>query len=338
MSTTTMRAVQITQPGAPFSVTGVAVPDPGPGQVRVRVHACGVCGGDAIARFGLLGVRLPRIPGHEVAGVVDAVGEGVTSWQPGQRVGVGWHGGHCFTCEFCRRGDFVNCERREIVGVSYDGGYAEHLIAPQAALARVPEQLTLEEAAPLMCAGVTTYNALRNSGARPGDTVAVHGVGGLGHLALQYADKMGFRVIAVNRGRAKEALASDLGADDYIDSESGSAGEALAKLGGAQVILGTVGVAAAQADIAQGLRPNGRLLVIASDHDHQPIPISGDLLIFGRREITGWYSGHAQDSEDAMNFAALTGVRPLIQTYPLESAEEAFQSMNTARFRNVLTI
>ncbi|MFE0152371.1 alcohol dehydrogenase [Nonomuraea sp. NPDC059007] len=338
MSPTTMRAVQVTRPGAPFTLTEASVPAPGPGQVRVRVQACGVCGGDAVARFGLLGVRLPRIPGHEIAGVVDAAGEGVTTWQPGTRVGVGWHGGHCFVCDFCRQGDFVNCEQSMIVGVSYDGGYAEYMIAPQAALARVPGALTPQEAAPLMCAGVTTYNALRNSGVRPGDTVAVHGVGGLGHLALQYADKMGLRVIAVNRGRDKESLARQLGADEYVDSDEGSAGQALADLGGARIILGTVGVAAAQGDIVQGLRPNGRLVVIAADHDHQPIPVSGDLLVFGRRGVDGWYSGHAKDSEDAMNFAALTGVRPLVETFPLESAEEAFQTMNKARFRNVLTV
>ncbi|MCP2340723.1 alcohol dehydrogenase [Actinomadura rupiterrae] len=333
----TMRAVRAVAAGEPFQAVELAVPEPGRDQVRVKVHACGVCGGDAVARFDALGLGLPRTPGHEVAGVVDAVGDGVTAWRPGDRVGVGWHGGHCFVCRACRRGDFVNCDERKIVGASYDGGYAEYMVAPQAALAAVPDELTFGEAAPLMCAGLTTFNALRHSGARPGDTVAVQGIGGLGHLAVQYADKMGFRVVAVNRGRAKEDVARRLGADEYVDSEaSGGAGAGLRKLGGARVVLSTAGSASAQADIATGLAPNGRMVVIANDHD--PIPVPGDLLVFGRREVTGWYSGHAADSEDAMEFAVLTGVRPMIETRPLAEAEDAFQTMNKARFRTVLTI
>ncbi|MFC4908659.1 alcohol dehydrogenase catalytic domain-containing protein [Actinomadura gamaensis] len=332
----TMRAVRAVAAGKPFEAAVLPVPEPGRGQVRVRVHACGVCGGDAVARFDALGLGLPRTPGHEVAGVVDAVGDGVTAWRPGDRVGVGWHGGHCFTCRACRRGDFVNCAERQIVGATYDGGYAEYLVAPQAALAAVPDALAFEEAAPLMCAGLTTFNALRHSGARPGDTVAVQGIGGLGHLAVQYADRMGFRVVAVNRGRAKEEIARELGADEYIDSSASSAGAELQKLGGARVVLATVGSAPLQADIATGLTPNGRMVVIANDHD--PIPVPGDLLMFGRREVTGWYSGHAADAEDAMEFAVLTGVRPMVETRPLADAEDAFQTMGKARFRTVLTV
>ena len=266
MATQTMRAVQVTKAGAPFVCTEVPVPEPGHGQVRVRVHACGVCGGDNIARNGLMGVTLPRTPGHEVGGVIDAVGEGVTNWGVGQRVGVGWQGGYCTTCEFYRAGDFVNCVRAQVVGLSYDGGYAEYLVAPQLALARIPDELSFEEAGPLMCAGITTFNALRNCGARAGETVAIHGIGGLGHLAVQFAARMGFRTIAINLRRDKEALSRQLGADDFIDSADGSAGERLAKMGGAATIISTAGFAAAQTDMIQGLRPNGRLVLIAAEH------------------------------------------------------------------------
>ncbi|MFD6158748.1 alcohol dehydrogenase catalytic domain-containing protein [Nocardia sp. NPDC060256] len=333
--TATMRAIQVIEAGAPFSSMTVPVPEPGPGQVRVRVRACGVCGGENIPRLGLMGVTLPRTPGHEVAGDVDAVGAGVTAWQPSDRVGIGWHGGSCLTCPPCRQGDFVNCAYRTIVGLSYDGGYAEYIVVPQDALARIPHNLTYEEAAPLMCAGITSFNALRNSGARPGDTVVVHGVGGLGHLAVQFAAKMGFRTIAVNRGRAKEDIARELGADEYLDSDAGSVGEALQRLGGAHVAFSTIGSSSAQADLIQGLRPNGHLLIVASEH--QPVEVAPDLLVFGRRKVSGWYSGHAKDSEETMEFAALKGIRPLIETYPLEDAEVAFQNMGKARFRNVLT-
>jgi D-arabinose 1-dehydrogenase-like Zn-dependent alcohol dehydrogenase len=284
----------------------------------------------------MLGVNFPRVPGHEVAGTIDAVGAGVTAWKPGERVGVGWHGGSCFVCDFCRSGDFTNCVERKIVGLSYDGGYAEYMVAPQDALARIPAPLSFEEAGPLMCAGITTFNALRHSGARPGDTVAIHGVGGLGHLAVQFADKMGFRTIAINRGKDKEALARKLGANEYIDSNDGSAGAALARLGGATVVLSTVGASTAQADLVQGLQPNGKLVFVATDH--QPLGVSPDLLVFGRRSVAGWYSGNAKDSEDTMAFAALKGVRPMVETHPLESAEETFQNMGKAQFRAVLTI
>jgi propanol-preferring alcohol dehydrogenase len=330
-----MRAIQAVAPGAPFVVTELPVPEPGFGQVRVRVRACGVCGGDNIARNGLLDVVFPRVPGHEVAGVVDAVGDDVTGWQPGDHVGVGWQGGYCSQCEFCRGGDFANCANAKVVGASFDGGYAEYLVAPQEALARVPDRLSFEEAAPLMCAGITTFNALRHSGARPGDTVAIHGIGGLGHLAVQFADKMGFRTVAINRNRDKEDLARGLGADEYIDSTDGSAGEALASLGGATAVISTAGSAPAQVDLISGLRPNGRLVAIASDH--APLEFSADQLVFGRKSVAGWYSGHARDSEEAMAFAVLKGIRPIIETHQLDSAEVTFQNMNKARYRAVLT-
>jgi D-arabinose 1-dehydrogenase-like Zn-dependent alcohol dehydrogenase len=336
MNASSMRAVQAVKAGGAFVVTKLPIPEPGTGQVRVRVHACGVCGGENIARLGLLGVQLPRVPGHEIAGVIDAVGPRVTAWKNGDRVGVGWHGGSCFVCDYCRQGDFVNCLERKIVGLSYDGGYAEYMVAPQDALARIPDVLSFEEAGPLMCAGITTFNALRNSGARSGDTVAIHGIGGLGHLAVQFADKMGFRTVAINRGRDKEALARKLGANEYIDSNKGSAGEALSRLGGAAVAISMVGSSPAQVDLIQGLKPNGRLVLIASDH--QPLQFSADLLVFARRIVAGWYSGHAKDSEDAMAFAALKGVRPMIETHPLEEAETTFQNMSKAQFRAVLTM
>jgi D-arabinose 1-dehydrogenase-like Zn-dependent alcohol dehydrogenase len=336
MSSSTMRAVQAVKAGEPFVMTKITVPDPRRGQVRVKVYACGVCGGDAIARNGLLGAVLPRVPGHEIAGVVDAVGEGVGNWKPGDRVGIGWQGGYCSECEPCRAGDFANCVNGKVVGLSYDGGYAEYLVVPKEALARVPAELSFEEAGPLMCAGITTFNALRHCGARPGDTVAIHGIGGLGHLALQFSDKMGFRTVAINRGRDKQDLARKLGADEYIDADASSAGESLKRLGGAAAVISTAANSAAQVDLIQALRPNGRLVAIASDHS-APLQFSADQLIFGRKTIAGWYSGHAKDSEETMAFAVLKHVRPMIETYPLETAEETFQNMNKARYRAVLT-
>ncbi|MDH6709436.1 D-arabinose 1-dehydrogenase-like Zn-dependent alcohol dehydrogenase [Kitasatospora sp. MAA19] len=334
MSQSTMRAVQAVEAGKPFEAAELPVPEPGPGQVRVRVRACGVCGGENVVRYGLLGVRLPRVPGHEIAGEVDAVGPGVTTWQVGDRAGIGWHGGSCHVCDPCRRGDFANCVEGRVVAVTFDGGYAEYTVAPQDALARIPDALSFEEAGPLMCAGITTFNALRHSGAGPGDTVAVQGIGGLGHLAVQFADKMGFRTVAINRGRTKEDLSRRLGADEYIDSEEGSAGEALAKLGGAAAVLSTVGHSPSQADLVQGLAPNGRLVVIATGQE--PISVNPELLVFGRRAVAGWYSGHAKDSEEAMAFAALKGVRPMVETHPLDQAETVFQTMNKAKYRAVL--
>jgi D-arabinose 1-dehydrogenase-like Zn-dependent alcohol dehydrogenase len=329
-----MRAVQAVKAGGAFVVTRIPLPKPSAGQVRVKVHACGVCAGENIVRLGLFGVQLPRVPGHEIAGVVDVVGPGVNAWKQGDRVGVGWHGGSCFVCDPCRLGDFVNCVQRKIVAVSYDGGYAEYMVAPQDALARIPDAFSFEEAAPLMCAGVTTFNSLRHSGARPGDTVAIQGIGGLGHLGIQFADKMGFRTIAINRGHEREAVARRLGADEYIDGTAGSAGEALSRLGGATVVISTVGNSPAQVDLIQGLRPNGRLVLIANDH--QPLQISAEPLLFGRRVIAGWYSGHAKDSEEAMAFAQLKRIRPMVESHPLEEAETTFQKMGEAQFRAVL--
>lgn len=331
--TRTMRAVQAQVAGGPFVVVDMPVPEPKPGQVRVKVHACGICGGDVIPRMGLFGTQLPRVPGHEIAGVVDAVGDGVQGFQVGDKVGVGWSGGSDFTCEFCRRGDFTNCVNRTIVGTSYDGGYAEYMVAPQDAVARIPEGLTFEEAAPLMCGGITAFNALRHSHAGPGDTVAVQGVGGVGHLAIQFANKMGFRTIAINRGRGKEELARRLGADEYVDSTEGSAGEAVRELGGAAVILATVDHADLQSDLVNGLRPNGRLIVLEGQ---QPIQVTGHVLATDRLSVSGWYSGVAQDSEDTLNFAVLKGVRPIIETYPLADAEQAFQNQSKANIRTVL--
>ena len=331
--TATMRAAQVQQAGGPFVVVDMPVPEPGPGQVRVKVHACGICGGDAIPRNALFGTKLPRVPGHEIAGVVDAVGAGVEVWQVGQRVGVGWGGGVDFTCEYCRRGDFTNCLSRTIVGMSYDGGYAEYIVAPQDAVARIPEGLTFEEAAPLMCAGVTAFNALRHAHAGPGATVAVQGVGGVGHLAIQFADKMGFRTVAINRGRDKEELARRLGADEYIDSTEGQAGDALKAVGGASAVLATVSRAELQTDLVKGLRPNGQLIVLEGG---DPMQVTGHHLADGRLTVSGWYSGVAQDSEDTLNFVVLKGVRPIIETYPLEQAEEAWQHQPKANLRIVL--
>jgi D-arabinose 1-dehydrogenase-like Zn-dependent alcohol dehydrogenase len=328
-----MRAVQAQVAGGPFVLTELPVPEPKPGQVRVKVHACGICGGDAIPRNGLFGTQLPRVPGHEIAGIVDAVGDGVQVWRAGDKVGVGWSGGSDLTCEFCRRGDFTNCVNRTIVGTSYDGGYAEYMVAPQDAVARIPEALSFEEAAPLMCAGITSFNALRHSHAGPGDTVAVQGVGGVGHLAVQFASKMGFRTIAINRGRGKEELARRLGADEYIDSNEGDAGEALRALGGAAVVLATVDRANLQSDLVKGLRPNGRLIVVEGQ---DPIQVSGHVLATDRLTVSGWYSGVAQDSEDTLNFAVLKGVRPIIETHPLADAEQAYQNQSKANIRSVL--
>ncbi|TCC36038.1 alcohol dehydrogenase catalytic domain-containing protein [Kribbella speibonae] len=331
--TGTMRAAQVQQAGGPFVVTDVPVPEPAENQIRVKVHACGICGGDAIPRNALFGTTLPRIPGHEIAGVVDAVGAAVTVWEAGQRVGVGWSGGVDFTCEFCRRGDFTNCVSRKIVGTSYDGGYAEYVVVPQDAVARIPDGLSFEDAAPLMCGGITAFNALRHAHAGPGDTVAVQGVGGVGHLAIQFADKMGFRTVAINRGRDKEKLARQLGADEYIDSTEGDAGEALKALGGAAAILATVSRAELQSDLVKGLRPNGQLIVLEGG---DPIQVSGHELAEGRLSVSGWYSGVAQDSEDTLNFAVLKNIRPIIETYPLEQAEDAWQHQPKANLRIVL--
>ena len=344
MSTTTaaiapMKVAQIPAPGADFQIVEREIPDPGAGHVRIKVQACGVCHSDVLTKEGTLpGIEYPRVPGHEVVGVVDEIGAGVSEWTKGQRVGVGWHGGHDGTCLACRRGDFINCRNMKIAGISYDGGYQQYMIAPAEALAAVPESLNDAEAAPLLCAGVTTFNALRHSNASPGDLVAVQGVGGLGHLGIQFANKFGYRVAAIGRGPENAALAKQLGAHVYIDSRATNAAEELQKLGGAQVILATAPNSKAISSLIDGLGPNGKLIVVGADF--APIEVTPIQLISGSRTIQGWASGTPADSEDTLRFAELTGVRPMIETYPLERAAEAYARMlsGDAQFRVVLTM
>jgi D-arabinose 1-dehydrogenase-like Zn-dependent alcohol dehydrogenase len=334
-----MTVAQVPKPGAAFQMIQREVPEPAAGQVLIKVKACGVCHSDVLTKEGgLPWIQYPRIPGHEVAGVIDEVGEGVTAWKEGQRVGVGWHGGQDNTCRYCRRGDFRNCENLKISGISYDGGYQQYMVAPVEALAAIPDGLTDNEAAPLLCAGITTYNALRHSGAMPGDLVAVQGVGGLGHLGIQFANKFGYNVAAIARGPEDEMLAKKLGANFYIDGKATNATEALKKLGGAQVILATAPSSKAMSELVDGLAPNGTLMVVGASFD--PIEVTPPQLIFGSKRIQGWASGTAADSEDTLRFAALSGVRPMIETYPLAQAEEAYARMMSgkAQFRVVLTM
>src|SRR5579862_2382385 len=334
-----MKAVQVLKAGGDLEIVERDIPEVGSGQVRIRVQACGVCHSDVITKEGLFpGISYPRVPGHEVAGTIDAVGPGVKGWSKGDRVGVGWHGGQDGTCVACRRGDFVNCANGLVCGVSYDGGYQEYMVAPVEALARMPESLDPAEAAPLMCAGITTFNALRHSGAMPGDLVAIQGVGGLGHLGIQFAKQFGYRVAAIGRGPENEALAKQLGASVYIDSKATNAAQALGKLGGAQVILATAPSSKAMSELIDGLGPNGKLMVVGASFD--AIEVTPVQLIFGSKTIQGWASGTPVDSEDTLRFAELTGVRPMIETYPLEKAGEAFARMlsGEAQFRVVLTM
>lgn len=332
-----MKAVQVSKANGPFELVERDIPEPGPGQIRIKVEACGICHSDAFVKSGgFPGLQFPRVPGHELAGRVDAVGPNVTAWKQGDRAGVGWHGGHCYECNACRKGLFINCEKAQITGISYDGGYAEYTVVPQAAAARIPEKLDAADAGPLLCAGVTTYNSLRNSGARPGDTVAVQGIGGLGHLAIQYAARMGFRTVAVSSGSDKEELARQLGAHEYIDTKKVDAAEGLQKLGGADLVLATAPHSAAIASTVGGLKARGKLLIVAAPFE--PLQVSAFGLLSGKT-IAGWPSGSAVDSEDAMNFSALTGVRPRIERFKLDQAEEAFARVmeNKVRFRAVLT-
>jgi D-arabinose 1-dehydrogenase-like Zn-dependent alcohol dehydrogenase len=334
-----MKVAQISKPGADFEIVERNIPNPGPGHVRIKVLACGVCHSDVLTKEGSWpGIQYPRVPGHEVVGIVDEVGAGVSAWKQGQRVGVGWHGGHDNTCRQCRRGDFVHCENRKISGVSYDGGYQQYMVAPVEALASVPDGLSDVEAAPLLCAGITTYNALRHSGAFPGDLVAVQGIGGLGHLGVQWANKFGYKVVAIGRGSENATLAKKLGANVYIDSKATNAAEELQKLGGAQVILATAPNSKAMAELIDGLGPNGKLMVIGASFD--PIEVTPVQLIGASRTIQGWASGTPADSEDTLRFAELSGVRPMIETYPLEKAAEAYARMlsGKAEFRVVLTM
>jgi D-arabinose 1-dehydrogenase-like Zn-dependent alcohol dehydrogenase len=333
-----MRAVQVNSPNGPFELVERDVPEPGARGVRIKVQACGVCHSDSFTKLGAFpGIRYPRVPGHEVVGIVDAVGPDVPDWKPGQRVGVGWHGGHCGHCPSCRRGDFITCVNGQIPGISYDGGYADYMIAPFEALASVPDELAAADAAPLLCAGITTFNALRNSGARPGNLVAVLGIGGLGHLAVQFAAKMGCHTVAVARGTDKAPLALELGAHHYVDSTTQDVAGELNKLGGARVVLATVTNAKAMSAAIGGLAVDGKLIVIGASPE--AIEVSPLLLISGRRSILGWPSGTSIDSEDTMTFSTLTGIRPMIETMPLERASEAYDRMMSgdARFRMVLT-
>jgi D-arabinose 1-dehydrogenase-like Zn-dependent alcohol dehydrogenase len=333
-----MRAVQVTSANGPFELVERAIPDPPPRHVRIRVHACGVCHSDSFTKAGAFpGIQFPRVPGHEVVGVIDALGADVPEWQPGQRVGVGWYGGHCGHCRSCRRGDFITCANGQIPGISYDGGYADYMIAPFEALAAVPDELTAAEAAPLLCAGITTFNALRHSGLKAGDLVAILGIGGLGHLGVQFAAKMGCRTVAIARGADKEELARKLGARVYLDSNTADVAAELTKLGGARVVLATATSPKAMSDTIGGLGVDGKLVVVGASME--PIEVPPLALIQQRRAIQGWPSGTSIDSEDTMEFSALAGIRPMIETMPLERAAEAYERMmsGAARFRMVLT-
>jgi D-arabinose 1-dehydrogenase-like Zn-dependent alcohol dehydrogenase len=334
-----MKAAQVPEPGADFEIVEREIPQPGARQVRVKVQACGVCHSDSLTKEGQWpGIQYPRVPGHEIAGIVDEVGAGVTEWKKGQRVGVGWHGGHDETCLYCRRGDFRNCVNMQVPGISYDGGYQQYMVAPSNAVVAMPDGLGDVEAAPLLCAGITTYNALRRSGAMPGDLVAIQGIGGLGHLGIQFASKFGYKVAAIGRGSENAALAKKLGANVYIDSASSNAADELQKLGGAQVILATAPSSKAMSELFNGLGPNGKLVVVGVSMD--PIEVSPIQLITGSRTIQGWASGTSADEEDTLRFAELSGVRPMIETYPLEKAGEAYARMMSgkAQFRVVITM
>jgi D-arabinose 1-dehydrogenase-like Zn-dependent alcohol dehydrogenase len=334
----TMRAVQISHPNGPLELTERQIPEPGAGTVRIRVDACGICHSDSFTKEGLFpGIQYPRVPGHEVAGTIDAVGPDVAAWQPGQRVGVGWNGGYCGHCDHCRRGNFFACVTGQVTGITYDGGYADYMIAPASAVALMPAGLPPVEAAPLMCAGLTTFNALRNSGARPGDVVAILGLGGLGHLAVQYASKMGFRTVGIARGKDKEPLARKLGASVYIDSQAQDPAGALLELGGAAVILATVISGEAMGAVQGGLAVNGTLLVVGAAPSMQISPV---FLLSGCRSVKGWYSGTSIDTQDTLAFSARAEVRSMNETFPLERAAEAYDRMMSgkARFRVVLTM
>lgn len=334
-----MKVAQISKPGGPWELVDREIPQPGPRQVRIKVEACGICHSDLFVKEGLWpGLQFPRVPGHEVAGRIDAVGSAVTAWKPGQRVGVGWHASHCFECEACRRGDFVLCPFAGITGITQDGGYAEYMLAATEAVAAMPDDLPADQAAPLLCAGITVFNSLRNAGARAGDVVAVQGLGGLGHLGIQYAQKMGFHTVAIGRGREKEPLAKKLGAKDYVDTSAGDAAEQLKKLGGAKIVLATAPDAKSMSALMGGVKPSGKLIVIGASPE--PLQVDGLDLLSWKKSVQGWPSGTAMDSEDTLRFSALSGVRPMIENYPLARVSEAYDRMMSgkARFRVVLNI
>jgi D-arabinose 1-dehydrogenase-like Zn-dependent alcohol dehydrogenase len=332
-----MIVAQIPRAGGPFELVERPKPEPGPGQVLIKVEACGICHSDQLFKEGLLpGLKFPVVPGHEVAGRVEKAGPGVTRFKAGQRVGVGWNGGYCSHCEPCREGEFPFCTTQATTGVSFDGGFGEYMIAPESAVAAMPEGLDPVEAGPLLCAGITTYNALRHSGAQSGDLVAIQGIGGLGHLAVQFANKSGYRTVAISRGKDKEPFAKELGAHHYIDDAGGDAAQQLQKLGGAKVILATAPSAKAISGLVGGLKYKGRLVIVAAPHEN--VEVSPLWLLMGSRSVAGHYSGYAKDSEDALAFSALTGVRPKVEVYPLAQVNEAYDRMlsNKARFRVVL--
>src|SRR5437867_4612452 len=334
----TMRVAQVPGAKREFEIVERPIPQAAPGTVRIKVAACGICHSDSLVKEGLWpGIRGRRVPGHEVAGSIDAGGAGVTGWLQGQRVGVGWHGGYCGRCDPCRRGDLFACETQQVTGISVDGGYGEYMVAPVSAVARFPDELSPVEAAPLLCAGITTFNALRNSGARPGDLVAVLGLGGLGHLGVQFAAKLGFKTVAIARGKDKEPLARQLGATTYIDSQSQDPAAELLKLGGASLIISTVTVGDAVSAVQGGLAVNGTLMVIGAAESMQISPI---LLLMGRRSVKGWYSGTSIDSQDTLAFSARVGVQSMNETFPFERVNEAYERMMSgkARFRVVLTM
>lgn len=335
----TMRAVEIQQQNGPLVLVERPIPEPAPHEVRIRVHACGVCHSDSIPVGGYMpGLTWPRIPGHEVVGTIDALGSDVEGWAIGTRVGVGWHSGHCGHCDRCRHGDAFACENvHDVTGVYRDGGYAEYMTARANALARIPDDLDSVASAPLLCAGITTFNAIRHSGARPGDLVAVHGIGGLGHLAVQFAARLGFRTVAIARGSDKADFARQLGAHDYIDSTATDPAAALTAMGGAKAIIATVTDAAAMASTIGGLGPNGTLMVIGAAGN---LDVDSMHLLMNRAAVKGWYSGTSIDSEDTLKFSALEGVSSMNEVYPLEEAQAAYDRMMSgkARFRVVLDV
>ncbi len=334
-----MKAVQVSKPGGNFEIVERPIPESGRGQVRIKVEACGICHSDQLVKEGYWpGIQYPRVPGHEIAGRIDAVGADVTLWKPGQRVGVGWHGGHCFQCDACRRGDFVLCQFGKITAITFDGGYEEYVVVPAEAVAAMPDDLPADEAAPLLCAGITVFNSLRNAGARSGDLVAVQGIGGLGHLGIQYARQMGFRTVAIGRGKDKRPLAEKLGAHEYVDTSAGAPAEALQKLGGARLILATAPDSKSISALVDGLTGNGKLLIVGASFES--LTVTPLQLIGGRKSVQGWPGGTAKDSEDTLRFSSLSGVRPMIERYPLEKAAEAYDQMisGRARFRVVLTM
>jgi D-arabinose 1-dehydrogenase-like Zn-dependent alcohol dehydrogenase len=334
-----MKKVRVTGAGGDFELIDEPMREPNAGYARIRVQACGVCHSDAMTKEGSWpGIAYPRSPGHEIAGVIDALGQNTDPWKVGDRVGIGWHGGHCGKCESCRRGDFITCIRLQIPGINYDGGYAEFVLAPIEALARIPGELTPEEVAPLMCAGITTFNALRHSGAQPGDIVAIQGIGGLGHLGIQFAAKFGFETVAIGRGSDKKSLALKLGARSYLDTGSQNIAKELAGLGGAKVILATAPDGKAIGDLIDGLGVDGKLVAVGASTE--PFAVSTVQLLMARKSIAGWPSGTSKDSEDTLRFAALNGVRPMIETFPLEQAGDAYNRMMSGkvRFRSVLKL